>query len=170
MTLLQEGGSQLGSSSPLSFTLLGRQRWGGTVFLLKGNTGIQWFYLKILLSLPCLQGVVMLRCEENDQTFPMASDSCSLPFLCLLLPLRQISEEGGVRRERCSKLGPVSCIHLETACLLNSTNFSLPFSCSLHLDETHFWNSSACTNEVHIPLLGRQKGMSGVFIKEERLL
>lgn len=68
-----------------------------------------------------------------------------------------------------SKLGPVSCIHLETACLLNSTNFLLPFSCSPHLDEAHFWNSRAGTNQVHIPLLQRGKRMSGGFVKEERL-
>ena len=73
-----------------------------------------------------------------------------------------------MRREGGSKLGPVSCIHLETACLLNSTNFSLHFSCSPHSDEAHFWNNRACTNQVHIPLLQREKGMSGGF-KEERL-
>lgn len=66
-------------------------------------------------------------------------------------------------------MGPVSCIHLETACLLNSTNFSLPFSRSPHLDEAHFWNSRAGTNQVHIPLLQREKGMLGGFVKEERL-
>lgn len=81
----------------------------------------------------------------------------------------KFQRKGGARREGGSKLGPVSRIHLETACLLNSTNFLLPFFCSPQLDEAHFWNSRAGTNQVHIPLLQREKGMSGGFIKEERL-
>lgn len=101
-TVLQEGGGWPGSSSPLpSFlyplreTRIPEMRRDGVsaerkcrhiMILLKNNCS---------LFPECLQGLVTLRCAEGNQTFPIASGSCSHPFRCLLLPLRQISEEGG---------------------------------------------------------------------------
>lgn len=95
----------------------------------------------------------------------------SFPFVVAVVIPSAVSPShpGKYQRGAANKLGPVSCIRLETACLLNRTNFSLPFSCPPHSDEAHFWNSRACTNQVHIPLLQREKRLSGGFVKEEHL-